>query len=152
MPAREIQTYEDDTRLHFDVESDLPRFQGCCWPSNTVHSTGYRSLCSSPRPGQGYDGMIVRSPWNRKLLPGCEEDRLLCKSDPTHSTLLNAFYLTKLVQQQCCYPLLKERGPLGHTHTIVVGDATLLAKHCCGAYGHHWTLMRDYLRFLCHRH
>ena len=25
--------------------------------------------------------MIVRSPWNRKLLPGHEEDRLLCKSD-----------------------------------------------------------------------
>ena len=26
MPATEIETYEDDTRLHFDVESDLPRF------------------------------------------------------------------------------------------------------------------------------
>ena len=25
--------------------------------------------------------MIVRSPWNRKLLPRREEDRLLCKSD-----------------------------------------------------------------------
>ena len=25
--------------------------------------------------------MIVRSPWNRKLLPGHEEDRLLCQSD-----------------------------------------------------------------------
>ena len=48
----------------------------------------------------------------------------------THSTLLNAFYLTKLVRQQCCYLLLKERGPLGHTHTIVVGDTAALAKHC----------------------
>ena len=26
MLATEIETYEDDTRLHFDVESDLPRF------------------------------------------------------------------------------------------------------------------------------
>ena len=26
MPATEIETYEDDTRLHFDVESDVPRF------------------------------------------------------------------------------------------------------------------------------
>ena len=26
MPATEIETYEDDTRLHFDVESDFPRF------------------------------------------------------------------------------------------------------------------------------
>ena len=50
---------------------------------------------------------------------------------PTHSTLLNAFYPTKLVQQQCCYLLLKERGPLGHSHTIVVGDTAALAKHCC---------------------
>ena len=24
--ATEIETYEDDTSLHFDVESDLPRF------------------------------------------------------------------------------------------------------------------------------
>ena len=52
---------------------------------------------------------------------------------PTHSTLLNAFYLTKLVQQQCCYLLLKERGPLGHSHTSVVGDTAALAKHCCKA-------------------
>ena len=28
MPDTEIEAYEDDTRLHFDVlESDLPRFQ-----------------------------------------------------------------------------------------------------------------------------
>ena len=26
MPATEIEAYEDDTRLHFDVESDFPRF------------------------------------------------------------------------------------------------------------------------------
>ena len=26
IPATEIEAYEDDTRLHFDVESDLPRF------------------------------------------------------------------------------------------------------------------------------
>ena len=26
MLATEIEAYEDDTRLHFDVESDLPRF------------------------------------------------------------------------------------------------------------------------------
>ena len=26
LPATEIEAYEDDTRLHFDVESDLPRF------------------------------------------------------------------------------------------------------------------------------
>ena len=26
MLAMEIETYEDDTRLHFDVESDVPRF------------------------------------------------------------------------------------------------------------------------------
>ena len=26
MLATEIETYEHDTRLHFDVESDLPRF------------------------------------------------------------------------------------------------------------------------------
>ena len=25
--------------------------------------------------------MIIRSPWNRKFLPGGEEDRLLCKND-----------------------------------------------------------------------
>ena len=25
-PAKEIEAYEDDTRLHFDVESDFPRF------------------------------------------------------------------------------------------------------------------------------
>ena len=25
--------------------------------------------------------MIFRSPWNRKFLPGGEEDRLLCKND-----------------------------------------------------------------------
>ena len=29
MPATEIrEVYEDDTRLHFDVESDFPRFLG----------------------------------------------------------------------------------------------------------------------------
>ena len=39
----------------------------------------------------------------------------------------------KLVQQHRCYLLLKERGPLGHTHTIVVGDTAALAKHCCRA-------------------
>ena len=26
MPATEIEAYEDDTGLHFDVESDFPRF------------------------------------------------------------------------------------------------------------------------------
>ena len=26
MPATEIEAYEDDTKLHFDVESDFPRF------------------------------------------------------------------------------------------------------------------------------
>ena len=26
MPATKIEAYKDDTRLHFDVESDLPRF------------------------------------------------------------------------------------------------------------------------------
>ena len=26
MPATEIEACEDDTRLHFDVESDFPRF------------------------------------------------------------------------------------------------------------------------------
>ena len=26
MQATEIEAYEDDTRLHFDVESDFPRF------------------------------------------------------------------------------------------------------------------------------
>ena len=26
MPATEIEAYEDDTRLHFDGESDFPRF------------------------------------------------------------------------------------------------------------------------------
>ena len=26
MPATEIEAYEDDTRFHFDVESDFPRF------------------------------------------------------------------------------------------------------------------------------
>ena len=26
MPATEIEAYEDDTRLHYDVESDFPRF------------------------------------------------------------------------------------------------------------------------------
>ena len=26
IPATEIEAYEDDTRLHFDVESDFPRF------------------------------------------------------------------------------------------------------------------------------
>ena len=26
MPATEIEANEDDTRLHFDVESDFPRF------------------------------------------------------------------------------------------------------------------------------
>ena len=26
MPATEIEAYEDDTRLHFDVEADFPRF------------------------------------------------------------------------------------------------------------------------------
>ena len=51
----------------------------------------------------------------------------------THSTLLNAFYLKKLVRQQRCYLLLKERGPLGHTHKIVVGDTAALAKRCCRA-------------------
>ena len=50
-----------------------------------------------------------------------------------HSTLLKAFYPTKLVRQQCCYLLLKERGPLGHNHTIVVRDTAALAKHCCRA-------------------
>ena len=50
----------------------------------------------------------------------------------TQSTLLNASYLKKLVRQQPCY-LLLERGPLGHTNTIVVGDTTALAKHCCRA-------------------
>ena len=37
----------------------------------------------------------------------------------THSTLLNAFYLKKLIRQQRCYLLVKERRPLGHTHTIL---------------------------------
>ena len=26
IPATEIEAYDDDTRLHFDVESDFPRF------------------------------------------------------------------------------------------------------------------------------
>ena len=52
---------------------------------------------------------------------------------PTHSTLLNAFYLKKMVRQQRCYLLLKEGGPLGHTHTIVGGDTAALAKHSCRA-------------------
>ena len=26
MPATEIEAFEDDTRVHFDVESDFPRF------------------------------------------------------------------------------------------------------------------------------
>ena len=26
IPATEIEAYEDDTRLHFDGESDFPRF------------------------------------------------------------------------------------------------------------------------------
>ena len=71
---------------------------------------------------------------------------------PTHSTLLNAFYLKKLIRQQRCYLLLKERSPLGHTHTIILWwETAALAKHCCRADRHHWTLVRDYLRFLCHR-
>ena len=57
----------------------------------------------------------------------------------THSTLLNAFYLKKLVRQQRCYLLLKERGPLGHTQTIIVlwWETAALAKHCCRANRHH---------------
>ena len=41
MPATEIEAYEDDTRLHFDVlESDLPRFQLAKF---------YKELTRSPR-------------------------------------------------------------------------------------------------------
>ena len=57
----------------------------------------------------------------------------------THSTLLNDFYLKKLVGQQHCYLLLKERGRLGHTHTIILlcWETAALAKHCCRADRHH---------------
>ena len=58
---------------------------------------------------------------------------LKSQQHPTHRTLLNAFYLKKLVRQKRCYLLLEERGPMGHTHTIVVGDTAALAKHCCRA-------------------
>ena len=97
IPATEIEAYEDDRRLHFDGESDFPRFLYSvlqrtdqisqmkvdeeivkqhivvvvepisldkrhsveCYvmdvvdPLNPVHSTAYRSLYSSPKPGQG---------------------------------------------------------------------------------------------------
>ena len=64
MPATKIEAYEDDTRLHFDVESGPPRFLG-----SVLQRTEQISQTK------------VRSPWNRKLLPGHEEDGLLCKSD-----------------------------------------------------------------------
>ena len=36
-------------------------------PLNSVHSTGCRSLYSSPKLGQGQNGMIVRSRWLKKV-------------------------------------------------------------------------------------
>ena len=84
----------------------------------------HRSL-SSPPPGsnflfQGDLNIIPFYPW-----PGLGleyKDRypvewtvLEGQQHPTHRTLLNAYYLKKLVQQQRCF-LLKERGPLGHIH------------------------------------
>ena len=40
---------------------------------------------------------------------------------------------------------------MGHTHTIVVGDTPALANINAVLIRHHCTLMRDNLRFLCHR-
>ena len=72
---------------------------------------------------------------------------------PTHSTLLNAFHLTKLVRQQRCYLLLKERCTLvyTHTHTTMVGDTAALAKHCCRADKTSLNADERLSKVLCHR-
>ena len=185
MPATEIEAYEDDTRLHFNGESDFPRvltqlfkeltrFPKWKWMrklwSSILSLSIKRCVCfiypGIPRDSssninarfQGDLTIIPFYPWpglgrEYKDWYPVEWTGLEGQQHPTHSTLLNAFYLKKLVRQQRCYLLLKERGPLGHTHTIILlwWETAALAKHCCRADRHRWTLVRDYLRFLCHR-
>ena len=136
------------TKLHLTLEifRILPVFSQFLWilSRNFLFQWDLTIIPFYPCPGLGRE-YKDRYPDEWTVLEG--------QQHLTHSTLLNAFYLKKLVRQQRCYLLLKERGPLGHTHTIILlgWETAALAKHCCRADRQHWTLVRDYRRFLCHR-
>ena len=113
------------TKLHLTLEifRILPVFSQFLWilSSNFLFQGDLTIIPFYPWPGLGLE-YKDRYPVEWTGLEG--------QQHPSHSTLLNAFYLKKLIRQQRCYVLLNERGPLGHTHTIETFSITFFMGNC----------------------